>query len=162
MQLNQFERANEDAEAAFRLAPKLPGVATLRGRVLPYMNDNAGAIAALREALAANPEDFDANLNLGAVLYTERELEGSRQYLEKALRLQPASKLARYEMARLKRAEGKLEESAADFEAVIKQDPKWPQPHVELAAVYFRLNRPKDGERERAAFERLTADAGKK
>ena len=156
LQLNFFERANEHAQAAFQLNPKLPGLATLRGMVLPYMNDNDGAIKALKEALEADPNDFDANLNLGAVLHTERDDENARPYLEKALKLQPSSTLARYEMARVKRSEGKLEEAVKDLEQVIQEQPKWPQPPVELAALYFRLNRPKDGERERAVFDQLS------
>ena len=125
--------------------------------VLPYMNDNDGAIKALKEALEADPNDFDANLNLGAVLHTERDDENARPYLEKALKLQPSSTLARYEMARVKRSEGKLEEAVKDLEQVIQERPQWPQPHVELAALYFRLNRPKDGERERAVFDQLSS-----
>ncbi len=43
------------------------------------------------------------------------------------------------------------------MEKVVHDDPTWAQPHVELAALYFRLNRQSDGERERAVFDRLTA-----
>ena len=157
LKMNEFERARDDADAALRLSPQLPGVQTLRGTVLPYLSDNAGAIAALGQAIAANPEDFDAHLALGAVLHTERQMKEARQHLERALALQPDSNLARYEMARLERTEGKLEAAAADLEKVVRADAAWAQPHIELSAIYFRLNRPEDGERERAAFDKLNA-----
>ena len=162
LKMNEFERARDDADGALRLNVQLPGAMTLRGMVLPYLGDNGGAIAALRKAIEADPKDFDAHLNLGAVLHTERELDAARQHLERALALQPESLLARYEMARLERTEGKLEAAVKDFEKVIHDEPNWPQPHIELSALYFRLNRQEDGERERAVFDKLNAAAEKR
>lgn len=155
LKLNEFERARDDAEAALRLNTKLPGAMTLKGEVLPYLGDNQGAISTLRLALAANPNDFDAHLNLGAVLHTERQLPEARQHLERALELQPASVMARYEMARLERTEGKLDAAVVDFERVVSAQPDWAQPRLELSALYFRLGRQADGDRERNEYERL-------
>ena len=157
LKMNEFERARDDADAALRLNPRLPGAATLRGTVLSYLGDTQGAIAALRKAVEADPNDFDAQLGLGAVLHTERDLDGARQHLQRALQLKPDSNLARYEWARLERTEGHVEAAVKDFERVVHDDPNWAQPHVELAALYFRLNRQEDGDRERATFDRLTA-----
>lgn len=158
LQLNQFERARDDAAAAVRLDTKLPGALTLYGTVLQYLNDNQGAMAALRQALEANPNDFDAHLTLGAVLNTERDLEGARNHLERAVALNPASTLALYSLARMKRTQGEIEASVRDFEKVVRDNPDWAQPHIELAALYFRLNRQAEGEKERAAFDRLSAN----
>jgi tetratricopeptide (TPR) repeat protein len=157
LKLNEFERARDNAEAALRLNAKLPGAMTLKGMVLPYLGDNQAAITTLRMALAANPNDFDAHLNLGATLHTERQLPEAREHLERALQLQPDSVLARYEMARLERAEERIDASVADFEKVIKGDPNWAQPRLELSALYYRLGRLADGAREKAAYDRLTA-----
>jgi len=162
LRLNEFERARDDSDAALRLNPQLPGALTLRGMVLPYLGDDQGAIAALRKALEANPDDFDAHLNLGAVLHTARQLDDARQHLKRALELRPDSNMARYEMARLERTEGKLEAAAMDFEQVIRNDPAWAQPHIELSALYFRMNRQQDGEKERAIFDKLSAQSPKK
>lgn len=157
LKLNEFERARDDAESALRLNAKLPGALTLKGMVLPYLGDNSGAITTLRLALAANPDDFDALMNLGAVLHTERQLPEARLHLERALQLQPDSVMARYEMARLERSEGGLQAAVADFEKVVKADPAWAQPRLELSALYFRLGRQADGEREKAEYEKLAA-----
>jgi tetratricopeptide (TPR) repeat protein len=158
LKMNQFERARDYGDAALRLNPKLPGALTLRGTVLSYLGDNAGAIAVLRKAIEADPSDFEAQLSLGAVLHTERDLEGAKQHLARALELNRASNLARYEWARLERTEGQVEAAVKDFERVVHDDPNWAQPHVELAALYFRLERPQDGERERAIFDRLNTE----
>jgi Flp pilus assembly protein TadD len=161
LKLDDFERARDHADAAVRLNPNLPGLLTLRGSALSYLGDNAGAIEALGKAVATDDNDFDAHLHLGAILNTERDLEGSRRHLERALQLEPASNLALYELAKLERTEGKLDAAAKDFEKVIRKDPKWAQPHIELSAVYYRLNRRDEGEKEKAAFDRLSTEKQK-
>jgi Flp pilus assembly protein TadD len=160
LKMNEFERARDYAAAAAKLNPKLPGVDTLRGTVLTYLGDTEAA-AALRAAVEADPKDFEAQLGLGAVLHTNRDLAGAREHLQRALQLKPGSTVARYEWARLERTEGQVEAAARDFEKVVHDDPTWAQPHVELASLYFRLNRQEDGERERAIFDRLTAEQQK-
>jgi tetratricopeptide (TPR) repeat protein len=161
LQLNEFERARDYATAAEKLDPNLAGLDSFRGLVLSYLGDTDGAAALLRKAVAANASDFDAQLGLGAVLHTTRDLAGAREHLQSALRLKPDSNLARYEWARLERTEGQIEAAMRDMEQVVRADPKWAQPHVELAALYFRMNRQEDGERERALFDRLTAEQQK-
>jgi tetratricopeptide (TPR) repeat protein len=156
LRLNLFEPARRAADAAVRLNPRLPGAYTLQGRALQYLGDNEGAAAALRKAIEANAGDFEAQLNLGAVLHLTRDLEGARQHLVSALRLRPSSPLARFEMARLERTEGKLDAAVEDMEEVVRADPDWLQPHIELAALYYRVKRPEDGARERAIVQRLT------
>ena len=136
LRLNEFERARTDGDAALRLNPQLPGVQTLRGRTLVYLGDDAGALAALEAALAANPKDFEAHLTLGAMLNTQRDLPKAREHLEEAVRLDAGSVLARYELARVERSQNELEKAAG---------------------VYFKLKRPQDGQREREIVDRLTA-----
>jgi Tfp pilus assembly protein PilF len=66
--------------------------------------------------------------------------------------------MARYEVAMWKSNSGQYEDAAKDLEAVIKEDPTWLEPHVELATVYYRLHRPADGAKERQIVEQMTAE----
>ena len=52
---------------------------------------------------------------------------------------------------------GKYDDAARNLEALVKSDPTWLEPHVELANVYYRLHRPADGARERAIVAQLNA-----
>ena len=45
-----------------------------------------------------------------------------------------------------------------DLEKVVGTDPEWMDPHVELAALYYRLNRPQDGAREKQIVDRLAEE----
>jgi tetratricopeptide (TPR) repeat protein len=156
--INEVERARTDLEAALRLDPKLPHVYSLTGMARDKTGDVTGAEAAFREALRIDANDFNANLYLGAILYKRRDVDEAKAYLEKALQLNPASSMARYEVAMWKSTSGQYEEAAKDLETIVKEDPTWLEPHVELANVYYRLHRPADGAKERAIVARLTAE----
>jgi Tfp pilus assembly protein PilF len=66
--------------------------------------------------------------------------------------------MARYEMALVKGASGELAAATTDLEGVVRDDPNWLEPHVELATLYYKLNRQSDGSRERQIVDRLTAE----
>ncbi len=70
--------------------------------------------------------------------------------------------MANYELAIWKSTSGEYAAAAADLEAVVKKDPDWLEPHVELATVYYRLHRPDDGAKQRAIVQQLTDQQQKK
>ena len=63
--------------------------------------------------------------------------------------------MARYESAMLASAEGKYEVAAKQLENLTQENPDWLDPHVELAALYYKLGRKQDGARERSTIDRL-------
>jgi Flp pilus assembly protein TadD len=161
LRLNFFERARGYADAAARVNQQLPGLYTLQGKVLQDLGDNQGAIAALNNAVEADASDFDAQLTLGAVLNVERDVDGARLHVERALKLRPSSAMARFELARVERAQNQLDAAVRDMETVERDNPNWLQLHVELAALYYKVHRPEDGAKERAIVDRLTAEQQK-
>jgi Flp pilus assembly protein TadD len=158
MDLNEFEQARHDLETALQLSPNLRGLQTLVGTARDKTGDQKEAEPAFRAAIKENPDDFDANLYLGALLYKRREIEEAKVYLDRAVKLKPADSMARYESAMLKSTAGEYEEAARELEGVVKDDPDWLEPHVELATLYYKLHRPSDGAKERATVDRLTAE----
>jgi tetratricopeptide (TPR) repeat protein len=157
LDLNEFELARKDLEEALRLAPALPGIYTLVGIARDKTGDVKDSEPAFREALKANPDDFQANLYLGAILYKRRDSEEAKTYLDRALKLKPTDSMARYEGAMLKSTTGDYENAAHELEQLAKDDPDWLDPHVQLAALYYRLKRPDDGAREREIVDRISA-----
>jgi tetratricopeptide (TPR) repeat protein len=157
LDLNEYEPARKDLEEALRLNPALPGIYALVGIARDKTGKTSEAEAAFRKALKSNPDDFQANLYLGAILYKRRDVAEAKDYLDRALRLKPQDSMARYESAMLKSTTGDYENAAHDLEQLIKDDPDWLEPHVELAAVYYKLHRPQDGAKERQVVDQLTA-----
>lgn len=158
LDLNDFEQARHDLEIALQLAPKLTGLHTMVGMARDKTGDQKEAEPAFREAIKENPDDFQANLYLGALLYKQRHLDEAKGYLEHAVKLKPDDVMARYESAMLKSTSGDYEAAAKELETVIKDSPDWLEPHVELTSLYYKLHRPEDGAKERAIVERLTAE----
>ena len=64
--------------------------------------------------------------------------------------------MARYESAMWKSTSGEYAAAAQELEQLTKDDPDWLEPHIELAALYYRLHRPEDGARERQIVDRIT------
>jgi len=148
--------ARDDLEAALKLDPHLPGIYSLVGQARQITQDDHGAELAFREELKDEPEDFQANLGLGTVLYKRRELREGQRYLENALRLHPENPTAQYQLAMLKSAGGQYERAVEDLEKISKDNPDWLPPHLELAKLYYKLHRTEEGLRERALADKLT------
>lgn len=157
LDLNEFAPARRDLDNAMRLNPALSGLATLAGTARDKDGDSNAAIPAFRQALESNPNDFNANLYLGAILYKQRQMDEAKKYLDKALELNPQSTMARYESAMWKSTSGQYQAAADELEKLVADDPQWLEPHVELATLYYRLHRPADGARERQIVDKLTA-----
>jgi len=153
-----FERARPNVDAAMRLNPHLPGLYALSGIIMDNAGDHAGAATAFEKELESNPNDFNAQLHLGALLYNQRKLDAAELHLDRALEIDPRSSLALYELARVKRAQNQVDDAVKDLEKVVGAEPEWIEPHVELAALYYRLNRPEDGAREKQIVDRLAEE----
>jgi len=155
----EMEGARADLDAAMKLDPRIPGLATMAGQARYAMKDMAAAATAFQVALRADPADPTANLDLGAIRLTEGDYENARPLLELALQLQPTLPLARMEMAKLDVITGHYVEAAAILEELVKAEPNWADAHWELASVYAELNHPAEGRRERMIAQELRAKA---
>jgi tetratricopeptide (TPR) repeat protein len=157
MSLGQFTAAREDLERAVSLNPGLPAALSFAGLARDKTGDEPGAKQAFEKALALNPDDFDANLHLAAILYREREFDAARPLLERALKLQPSSRMAQYAMALVEAGQGQTEKAVSELEKIVQEAPNWVEPHVKLASLYYKCHRAPDAERERAIVDRLVA-----
>jgi tetratricopeptide (TPR) repeat protein len=150
--------AIREFERAIKLDPKLPTLHAWYGRALMRMGDSPKAQAAFRIELAANQNDFDANLFMGVLLRQGKDFERAFEYLSRAIRLRPRDQYARYHLAAVYVALAKPKDALPLLEAVAKEFPDFSEARVLLASVYYRLNRKEDGDREKAAVQKLNAE----
>ena len=149
--LNEFKRAVE-------LNPQLPTVNSFYGQTLVRMGNTDEAMIYFRRELALNPNDFDSNLQMGILLKQDQKLDDARAYFQRALTVRPNEPNARFYLASLDVAQGKLTEALGSLEALVKDAADFVEAHVMLATVYYRLRRRADGDREQAIVNRLNAE----
>jgi tetratricopeptide (TPR) repeat protein len=150
--------AIKEMERAIQLDPNLATLHAWYGRALMRMGDTLKAKEAFRTELAANQNDFDANLFLGVLLRQDKQFDEALQYLTRAIHLRPRDQYARYHMASVFVALGKPKDALPLLENVAREFPSFSEARVLLASVYYRLNRKEDGDREKAAVQKLTAE----
>ncbi len=153
----QYVEAVPDLEQAIRHSPQTAGLYSLLGVAKAGMHDHEGAKPLFRKALELDPNDFDSNLNLGALLLQDRDIDGAEPLLRRAQRIRTASSAARFQIGVLQQARGQMQAAVESFESLARDIPDWIDPHLQLLKLYYSLARPADGERERAVIERLNA-----
>ena len=119
--------AMKEVDQAIALNSKLPEAYGLRGKLAFIASDLAGAEAAFRNALALDPNTFDALLLLGTLLRQQGELKESHTLLARAFQLQPKEIRIRYQFALQYSAEGDDRKAAELLESLIKDAPNMPK-----------------------------------
>ena len=157
LNVSDFAGALEDLTVAVRLNPALPDVYSYYGVALLRTGDQQGAAEAFQKQLATNPNDFNANLQLGVMAKMDEKVDEALKYLRRSLQVRPGDIGVRYQLASIDLSQGKVEEARAALEAMVKEAPSFSEAHVTLATVYYRLKRKADGDRERAILQTLNA-----
>lgn len=158
MMVNDYAGARSDLQRAVELNPKLPDVYSYYGLALLHTGDTAGAAEAFRKELESNPNDFTSNLQLGALARQDQENEKALGYLGHAVRLRRGDPGARFQIAAAHLALGKVDQARVELEQLVRESPQFPEAHVMLATVYYRLKRKADGDREGAIAHKLNAE----
>jgi tetratricopeptide (TPR) repeat protein len=156
--VTEYDKALNEFKRAVELNPKLPYVNSFYGQTLVRMGDTEEAMAAFCRELEINPNDFDSCLQMGILLKKDQKLDESRDFLGRALTLRPNEPNARFFLASIDVAQGKLNEALPALEQLVKDAADFIQAHVMLATVYYRMRRKADGDREQAIVKKLNAE----
>jgi tetratricopeptide (TPR) repeat protein len=156
--ITEYDKALKEFKSAVELNPKLPSVNSLHGQTLVRMGATEEAMAAFRRELEINPNDFDSCLQLGLLLKQDHKLDEAREFLGRALTVRPNEPNARFYVASIDVAQGKLNEALPLLEQLVKDAADFVEAHVMLATVYYRLGRKADGDREKAIVNKLNAE----
>jgi cytochrome c-type biogenesis protein CcmH/NrfG len=97
----EYPRALQDLSKALALEPRLPSLRSYYGQALLFTGDPEGAERVLREALADDPNDYEANYYLASILAVRKRPAEARPLAEHALQLRPGSEDARKLLAGL-------------------------------------------------------------
>ncbi len=158
MTMGQLGPARENLDEAVKRNPALPGALSWAGLARDRTGDEDGAKQAFQQALATDPNNFEANLHMGAILYRQHEYQAAKSYLERAQRTEPQAPMAQYATALITAALGDTSGAVSSLEAIVQRSPDWLEPRVKLSSLYYKLGREADGKREQAAVDQLNAE----
>ncbi len=94
-----YPAAVKELNQAAALNPEVPSLQSYLGQALLFTGDADGAAAAFRKELATNPNDYDANFRLAAILARRGQAKESRRLLEHAVQVRPGSAEAQAALA---------------------------------------------------------------
>jgi len=149
--LHEFDKGNEKQRSGDWKAASRHYVKALRiePNFYPALN-NMGAIALRRKepaeaesfflrSLAANPDDGEAYVNLGHVLYDQARYQPVIERLEEGLRRLPGSSAGHFFLGSAYLRLGDLEKAERDLKVACALDPTgMSQAHLQLANVYLK------------------------
>ncbi len=95
----------------------------------------------LQTALSIYSRDAEARSKLGLVYILRGDNELALEYLQSALWLDPADKVAQKYIARLQGDQDEIESRVAELYNLIERQPNDPAPRIELAQLLIRLGR---------------------
>ena len=131
--------AEREARRALRLNAGAAEAHTLLGVILAARGDaNAEAAESLTQALALNPESFDARFYLGRVLYAQKDHAGAAEHLRAAVRLSPRHPEARFFLGTALESAGDSEGAMAQYRELVNAAPRSPYGLIGAGALLVK------------------------
>jgi tetratricopeptide (TPR) repeat protein len=135
--------------------PDSPGAHYAYGVFLLRDNPDA-AIEEFRRELQISPKSVHARLQIAFEMIKQgRHAEGA-PYAEESVKLAPDLFATHNALGRILLETGEIERAVKELEIAVKLAPDSPEMYFALARAYNRAKRPKDAERARAEFTRLS------
>jgi len=142
----QFENARARVAPVLAKNPKDVDALLLQASALAGLQDPAGAVSQIEEALRINPRDSRTFLSLGAVRLQTDQLVEAEAAVRKALEVDPASIDARIALATLLMVSGRADDAEAVLKGALEKDPRHLLANRMLGALYMATQRTKEAE----------------
>ena len=142
----QFENAKARAAALLDKDPKDVDALLLHANALAGLQDTAGAVSRIEEALKVSPESSRAFTMLGAVRVQTGQVKEAEVAFRQALTLDSASVNARLAFADFLSASGRVPEAEAAIKEGLAKEPRNLLANRMLAALYVATQRTQEAE----------------
>src|SRR3989442_7232921 len=139
---DKTSEAESEARRTLRLDAGAVEAHTLLGIILASRGDaNAEAVDALSQAIALNPNSFDAQLYLGRVQYATKDYAGAARSLRAAVKLNPRHAEARFFLGTALEAAGESDAAIVEYQALVKAQPESAMGQLGLGAMLVKQGR---------------------
>jgi tetratricopeptide (TPR) repeat protein len=119
-------------------------------------DDPEAAMDAYRKAIAADPANLDARINLGLLLHEASRLPEAGRVYSDALKDCGADALLLFNLGVLLEDMGNASEAERAYRAAVNVDPEMADGHYNLALLCRTLGKPREAIRHMAEYRRLT------
>jgi tetratricopeptide (TPR) repeat protein len=162
---DDFHRARQEFEIAIRIDPDYMEAFNALGFALETLGDDPAALKNYEKAVQLNEQEhrqFDAPyINLSSYYRRYGKSQAALEFALKALKINPRSDLAYYQMAKAYRSMEDWPRMAEALEKAIAINPGSAQYHYVVSFAYRKLGREKESQAAIAEFSRIeqqTAD----
>ena len=154
--------AEEYAQKAVALDPKLPLAHLLLGELYLYQSKIPEAISQLEQELAINPGNAMVYYKLADAYTRVQKFEEAEKLLQRSIWLDPTSTGPYILMGKVLDKKGETQLAVRALQRAISMDPNNPVPHHLLGQAYRELGLTEDAQRELKLAEQLQSrDSGK-
>ncbi len=136
---DKTSEAESEVRRALRLDAGAVEAHTLLGIILASRgNANSEAADALSQAIALNPNSFDAQFYLGRVQYAMKDYAGAARSFREAIKLNPRHAEARFFLGTALELAGDSNAAMAEYQALLKGDPDSVMGQLGLGALLVK------------------------
>jgi tetratricopeptide (TPR) repeat protein len=128
----------DDLKTAMQLDPDSAWVKIEYARLLALGGDAKSAVPIAQQAVAAQPDDVEAQVVLGVVLQADNQNQQAMAAFQKALALNPANAVALTGLARM---ESDKTKATQDLQAAIQAYPRMVDAYLQLASLQSSAQR---------------------
>jgi tetratricopeptide (TPR) repeat protein len=143
-----------------RTQPAPPAITDWYARAVELEQyDNAAAMRAYENALAADPARLDASINLGRLLHDAGRLVPAEKVYRDAMSAGAEDAVLLFNLAVLLEDMQRPAEAAAVYESALRADASLADGHYNLSLLYQQLGKDKEAIRHMAHYRRLVGNA---
>jgi tetratricopeptide (TPR) repeat protein len=155
MQNTRLSEAEQDFQAAVKLAPNDPRPHIALGNLYVFQNKPDQARAEFMTVLELDPNSAPAHDALGGLYFSEQQYPAAESQYRAAVALAPARADYHINLAQALTKENKLSEAEAELRTAIGLQPKNAAAHLALAALLF--TEPNRADEARAEYAQAVA-----
>jgi tetratricopeptide (TPR) repeat protein len=156
---DDWNAALKEFQAAVRIDPSYIEGWDGLGFAQEAVGDDAGAVASYKRAIAinqaANGNFASSHVNLSAYYNRKADYEKALQYAEEALRLDPKSDGAWFQVAKARESQDRLSDAVEALKQSISANPRMSAYYYVLARIYRRLGKQEESRKALDSFMRL-------
>jgi len=143
-----FEMSVNSFQNCILLIPEKPESYGTLAQVYLFREEIENAKKYMAMAIDQNPEDLISLVNLGNLLFREKQYDEALEYLQRAMEVDPANLNAIKQIAFVYDAKGESDKAAEAYLKAIEADPENPDLHYNLGVLYYQQEKFQDASAE--------------